>query len=229
VGVRAANRGAHVSPVRVDQECRVIPYYRYSVPRTADETATRLEAIERRLSALEGEQPPGTPATPSAPSGTWWLLETLQARPAEPPFVAGVPDWRDTADGEPGGATATTNVRGSVAFGGAVTSPGAPDLRWQLERPVPWLLERDWADAAPMIAALGHPVRLAIVRALLLGATTLQDLHALPGIGTTGQLQHHLRELRSSGVVTQPGRSRYAVAADRVVPALAVVAACLGV
>lgn len=203
--------------------------------RDADETQRRLEAIERRLAALEGDAVRGasTREASAAAPDTWWLLETLRTRPAEPPFVAPVADWRGEPEGEGhedgDGGTGAATVRGSVAFGGTVSSPGAPEVGWQLERPVPWLLERDWADAAPMIAALGHPVRLAIVRALLLGAATLHDLQELPGIGTTGQLQHHLKELRSSGVVNQPGRSRYAVAADRVIPVLAVVTAVIGV
>ena len=76
-----------------------------------------------------------------------------------------------------------------------------------------------------MLAALGNPVRLEIVRRLLLGEVTVQQLQEMPELGTTGQLYHHLRELQAAGLVMQRRRGRYGVAPDKVVPSLIIIAA----
>ena len=86
-------------------------------------------------------------------------------------------------------------------------------------------LAEGWEEAAAVLAALGNPVRLEIVRRLLLGGETVQELQEIPGLGTTGQLYHHLRDLQAAGLVTQRRRGRYGVAADKVVPALIITAA----
>lgn len=68
-------------------------------------------------------------------------------------------------------------------------------------------------------AALGHPSRLRILRHLLRGARTRGQLQeALPDAGTSGQLHHHLRELRAAGLVVSRRRNDYAVPAERVSP-----------
>jgi DNA-binding transcriptional ArsR family regulator len=110
---------------------------------------------------------------------------------------------------------------GSVLF--AETRLGA--VVWQEERPVAALLAGGWADAAGALGALGHPVRLEIVRRLLAGAHTTHELAEIPDLGTSGQLYHHLRELQAAGLVTQRRRNDYAVPADRVIPCLVLVAA----
>lgn len=145
------------------------------------------------------------PITPDAPPGTWWALDELATRTG-PAFD------RDGA-------------AGSVAYAGRVRTPGAGDLAWQMEHPAPDLLEQGWSGAADVLSALGHPVRLAIVQHLLRGARTLQDLLQIDGLGTTGQLQHHLRELRTAGLVEQPRRNDYAVPVRHVVPCLVIIAA----
>jgi hypothetical protein len=68
-------------------------------------------------------------------------------------------------------------------------------------------------------------VRLLLVREVLHGATTAAQLAEHPGLGTSGQLYHHLRQLVSAGWLRSSARGRYQVPADRVVPLLAVLAA----
>jgi DNA-binding HxlR family transcriptional regulator len=60
-------------------------------------------------------------------------------------------------------------------------------------------------------------VRLDIVRALIHGVHDVSELQRQPGLGTSGQLYHHLRELQAAGWVRQHERSRYLVVPDRVV------------
>lgn len=57
---------------------------------------------------------------------------------------------------------------------------------------------------------------------------TLADLQEIPGSGTSGQLHHHLRELRGAGLVVSRRRNDYAIPAERVVPVLVILAAALG-
>jgi DNA-binding transcriptional ArsR family regulator len=109
-----------------------------------------------------------------------------------------------------------------------VRAPGAGDLVWQLEYAVPDIVEADLGAAAAVLAALGHPLRLEILRRLLLGARTLGELQEIEGTGTTGQVHHHLRELRAAGLVVSQRRNDYAIPAERVVPLLVMIASALG-
>ena len=116
-------------------------------------------------------------------------------------------------------------VAGSLLYAGRATTPGGGDLIWQAEHPLPAVLQEGWEGAAGVLAALGSPVRLEIVRRLLLGGVTAQQLQEIPELGTSGQLYHHLRELQAAGLVTQRRRGRYGVPPDKVVPSLIVIAA----
>ena len=163
---------------------------------------SRVDGLESAGGALGGAPGPSLPAEP------WWLLDRL-ARNTGPGF-------------------ASEAVAGSVAYGGRVRAPGAGELVWQLEHAVPDLVDADLAVVAKILGALGHPLRLEILRRLLLGARTLAELQEIPSTGTSGQLHHHLRELRTAGLVASQRRNHYAIPADRVVPILIIVAAALG-
>lgn len=78
-----------------------------------------------------------------------------------------------------------------------------------------------------MLSALGSPVRLELLRRMLLGAATLADLQAVPAARTAGQVHHHLRELRSAGLVVA-GRNRFSVVPERVIPLFVLFAAAAG-
>jgi len=72
-----------------------------------------------------------------------------------------------------------------------------------------------------VLGALGHPVRLELLRHILLGTHATADLAEMESLGTTGQLHHHLRQLVATGWVRQSGRGSYEIPASRVVPLLA--------
>lgn len=118
-------------------------------------------------------------------------------------------------------------VAGSIVYGGQTTTPGSGELVWQAEHPLPDVLDVDLHVVANVLTALAHPVRLEVLRRLLLGAHTLAELQQIPGIGTSGQLHHHLRELRTAGV-TVHRRNYYTVTTDRVVALLVIIAAAAG-
>lgn len=171
----------------------------------SDDLAARVSELERRVALLEGRRGEPQPLRPVVDAERYWALARLAER-AGPEF---------DKDG----------VAGSLLYAGRATTPGGGDLIWQAEHALPGLLAEGWRDAAGVLAALGSPVRLEIVRRLLLGGETVQQLQEIPELGTSGQLYHHLRDLQTAGLVTQRRRGRYGVAPDKVVPALIIIAA----
>jgi hypothetical protein len=165
----------------------------------------RVAALEHRLAALEEGRAPDAPAAGPATGGDFWALERLKE------------------DLAAAGADA-----GGVLFTGAVRLPEGERYEWQAATPADALLsDDDPADSATTdsLAALGHPVRLRLLRAVLGGTRTAAELAGLPGVGTTGQIYHHLRQLTGTGWLHTVGRGRYEVPAARVVPLLVMVAA----
>jgi hypothetical protein len=158
--------------------------------------ATRLEALEARVAALEG----GSAARGEAPTlpADLWALSGFKARVDEP---------------------------GGVLFTGAVTLPTGEHVEWQEARPLDVLLEDDPTEVAAKLSALAHPVRLMLLTAVLRGTRTATALAAEDHVATSGQLYHHLRQLVAAGWLRTTGRGRYAVPADRVVPLLTLLAA----
>jgi hypothetical protein len=113
---------------------------------------------------------------------------------------------------------------GSVVFAGVVRLPDGRRVEWQKEHPARNVVLADWAELAPALAALGHPVRLVLLQSMLEGAHSVKELGDIPGLGTTGQLYHHLRELQAAGWVRLERRNHYAIPAERVVPLLVAIA-----
>lgn len=167
----------------------------------------RVAALEERVRVLERGASPADPGRfPQGPQrDTFRALEDPRER-------AGVPH----EDGD---------VAGSVLFAGVASTAGTGAVAWREEHPLTSVLAEGWSDAATALSALGHPVRLELVRRLLAGAHTTHELAQIPDLGTSGQLYHHLRELQAAGLVVQRRRNDYAVPADRVILCLVLVAA----
>lgn len=87
------------------------------------------------------------------------------------------------------------------------------------------LLETDWTVRASTLAALGHPVRLTLLREILNGRTTVSALREVEGLGTSGQIYHHLRHLMAEGWLHTPSRGVFAVPPTRAVALHAILAA----
>ncbi|MEW2176093.1 helix-turn-helix domain-containing protein [Streptomyces sp. NPDC005406] len=175
------------------------------------ELEERVSELERRLEALVGVHP----EAPSPTGGDFWALEGLKQQ------LAGAAD-------------------GGVLYTGAVRLPTGERYEWQYGALTEQLLDAggaggagsagegseqvpagaDWADVAESFAALGHPVRLRLLREILGGRRTAAELAALDETGTTGQIYHHLRQLTGAGWLHTKGRGRYEVPGARVVPLL---------
>lgn len=162
------------------------------------EIAERVAALEERVQRLE-QREAAAPATTGR--DVFWALEGLKAR-------------------APGGG---------VLFTGMVNLPTGENYEWQYGEPAEALLDTDWdelaADLAPQITALAHPVRLVLLGQVLTGARSVSDIQQNPALGTSGQLYHHLRQLVSAGWLRSMGRGQYAVAPERIIPLLVILAA----
>lgn len=117
---------------------------------------------------------------------------------------------------------------GTVGYSGEVHLQG--DVTWTITLDAKTALDLDDNPRLAVLAALGHPARAGIVRALLAaGPSTTTALQEAAGLASTGQLYHHLRSLTHCGLVEQDGRGSYRVAPRTVVPALVLLAAAADV
>lgn len=161
----------------------------------------QLDALAERVSRLEARS--GAAARAAAPGPEegeqqFWALAGLRSRRADHP----------------------STVDGAVMLVGSLTLPDGVPVSWQQGAGTAALLETDWSEQAAALAALGHPVRLELLRHILSGVHATAELADVASLGTTGQLHHHLRQLVAAGWVRQSGRGSYEVPAARVVPLL---------
>ena len=166
----------------------------------AEQTAAVLADLRARVEALEraGATAPPTPAPPAGgdvgDGDDLWALHGLQAR-------------------LPGGV-------GAVLLTGAVPVAGGGRALWQEAHTTGALLEAEPEAVAARLSALASPVRLRLLREVLAGRSGSGELAADPQFGTSGQVQHHLRQLVAAGWLRTTARGRYAVPVERVVPLL---------
>ncbi|MFJ4283826.1 ArsR/SmtB family transcription factor [Streptomyces massasporeus] len=161
------------------------------------ELEQRVADLERRLAALEGARRTG----PRIDGSDFWALNGLKDQLSE----AGAAD-------------------GGVLYTGSVRLPTGEEYAWQMTALTQDLLEDEWATAAESFAALGHPVRIRLLREILGGRRTAAELAELDEVGTTGQIYHHLRQLTATGWLHTTGRGRHEVPPGRVVPLLTALA-----
>lgn len=165
-----------------------------------------LSALTDRVAQLEAGQPvvpqTSTHPDPVTDAEQFWALKGLQARLADHPSTSG----------------------GAVMIVGSLTLPDGSPVAWQQGVGSEGMLETDWSAFAESFSALGHPVRLELLRHILSGVHATAELAETATLGTTGQLHHHLRQLVSAGWVRHSGRGSYEVPASRIVPLLACLA-----
>ena len=183
--------------------------------------AAQLARIEERLDRLESANAP-TPATsPAAASPV--------TSPAPTPTATAASDSSNTPDGDPYWVLTGLEERHPdddvVLFAGTFPVGDGGGYRWQFGLPTASILDGDFADAAPALSALAHPVRLTLLQAVLAGTHQTAELSALPGIGTSGQVYHHLNQLAAAGWLRSPRRGRWEVPGERTIPLLALLMA----
>ncbi len=125
-------------------------------------------------------------------------------------------------------AAAGPSTAGVVRYSGETHLHG--DITWQIGLDVRVALELDDDPRVAVLAALGHPARARIVRALLDGGPSgAVGLQEVAGLASSGQLYHHLRPLTHCGLVEQDGRGSYRIPARATVPALVLLTAAADV
>lgn len=129
---------------------------------------------------------------------------------------------RPGAGGRGTGGTAASGA-GTVHYSGEVDLHGP--ISWTISYDAGAALALDDEPRTGVLAALGHPVRVRIVRGLLHGPRTTAELTEVAELASTGQLYHHLRALTHAGIVEQDGRGSYRIAPRAVVPALVLLTA----
>ena len=168
----------------------------------------RLRRIEERLDALEQQaevaraspEPTGPADRATSGDDVFWALDSLRER---------AQDW-------PGGG---------VLYAGTVELVPGERAEWQISHPGDAVAHGDWAEVSETLAALGNPVRLRLLNAVANGSRTTAELQELAGIGTAGQVYHHLRALTCAGWLRANGRGSWLVPPERLVPLLVVIAA----
>jgi ArsR family transcriptional regulator, arsenate/arsenite/antimonite-responsive transcriptional repressor len=131
----------------------------------------------------------------------------------------------EVALGERAGPEEPSGQAGEISYRGQVRlADGAGPVAWTIGYDAEASLALPAGPVTEVLAALGHPVRLALVRRLLTGPAGTGELVAAAELSSTGQLYHHLRTLTSARLVEQDGRS-YRVPATAVVPILVAVVA----
>src|SRR5581483_1865691 len=158
--------------------------------------------LRDRLIALEGQMSTGSAAD---------VLPTIvQARTAIPPPDSGAPSSQSGA------------IQGTLSYAGAIQLAGRP-FRFQQRLPAQSLFEADPDLLTQIFAALSSPHRVIILRTLCERPCTAQQLQEVLGMGSAGQLYHHLKELLAADLITQRERSSaYTIEPAKVIPICAV-------
>ena len=193
-----------------------------------DALATVLARIESRLDRLEAvtgtgdkapvdTEPTGSEA-PTDAQNSGATTETTGAAAAAAPHSPDDPYWVLTGMRE-------RYPDDDVVLYAGTFATGDGGYRWQYGLPTATILDGDFADGAPALSALAHPVRLTLLQAVLAGTHQTAELSALPGLGTSGQVYHHLNQLAAAGWLRSPRRGRWEVPGERTIPLLALVMA----
>lgn len=193
-----------------------------------DALATVLARIESRLDRLEAvtgtgdkapvdTEPTGSEA-PTDAQNSGATTETTGAAAAAAPHSPDDPYWVLTGMRE-------RYPDDDVVLYAGTFATGDGGYRWQYGLPTATILDGDFADGAPALSALAHPVRLTLLQAVLAGTHQTAELSALPGLGTSGQVYHHLNQLAAAGWLRSPRRGRWEVPGERTIPLLALIMA----
>ncbi|GAA4911141.1 helix-turn-helix protein [Actinomycetospora succinea] len=126
----------------------------------------------------------------------------------------------EEASGAASPAAQRTGEAGEIGYHGSVRlQEGAGPITWTIGYDAAASLGLAAGPVSEVLAALGHPVRLALVRRLLVGPAGTSELVEAADLSSSGQLYHHLRTLTAARVVEQDGRT-YRVPDSGVVPVL---------
>lgn len=114
---------------------------------------------------------------------------------------------------------------GAFGYGGRVAL-GDGRITWRIDVTPERALALADRPRIEVLSALAHPVRVEIVRTLLAqGGRPATALQEAAGLGSTGQLYHHLKALTAAGVVEQDKRGSYRLRTAATIPVLVLLTA----
>lgn len=117
--------------------------------------------------------------------------------------------------------TQTGPVQGTLSYSGTIQLGERP-FRFRQTLAVQSLFEAAPDLLAQIFAALASSHRVIILRTLCERPCTAQQLQEVLGMGSAGQLYHHLKELLAAGLITQRERSSaYTIDPAKVIPVCA--------
>lgn len=109
-------------------------------------------------------------------------------------------------------------IQGTLNYAGTLQLAGQP-FRFQQRLSAQSLFQAPPELLATIFAALSSPHRVIILRTLCERSCTAQQLQEVLGMGSAGQLYHHLKELMAVGLITQRERSSaYTIEPAKVIP-----------
>lgn len=122
-------------------------------------------------------------------------------------------------------APRSENNTGAFGYGGRVAL-GDGRVTWRIDMTPERALSLEDRPRIEVLSALAHPVRVEIVRTLLAqGGRPATALQEAAGLGSTGQLYHHLKALTAAGVVEQDKRGSYRLRTAATIPVLVLLTA----
>ncbi len=128
----------------------------------------------------------------------------------------------DRLYGRKGSPYIADGVKGAIVYAAAYQSAEEKLVRWYAESAAPSVLAFNGQLLTQILMALGHPIRLQLVRLLLKeGATDRQTMQTAVNIQSSGQLYFHLNNLLEAGLVVQLRRGVYEVEFGKVAQLLA--------
>jgi DNA-binding transcriptional ArsR family regulator len=158
----------------------------------------QMAVLRNRLTALEEQM--AASASAGVPTASF------QARTAVSPPDSEAP------------TSQTGTIQGTLSYAGTIRLAGRP-FRFQQRLPAQSLFEVAPDLLAQIFAALSSPHRVIILRTLCEKPCTAQQLQEILGMGSAGQLYHHLKELLAAGFITQRERSSaYTIEPAKVIP-----------
>ncbi len=117
------------------------------------------------------------------------------------------------------------NSSGYVYYAGQYQSNGQL-LRWEpKERQLKQLLSIGTEKISKILSALGSKPRLDIITSILIESLTGTEIVEKLGLGTTGQLYHHLKALQGADLLSQDKSGRYTLPDHRKLPLLLLLSA----
>lgn len=195
----------------------------------------RLAGFEQRLDSAVTQATDAAPAegglalgVPAAPAGS----QHAAGGGADDEQTAGLSAVDTVPDAEPPSSPlwalkalkAQLPDRGGVVYAVAAgLERGQVEYQWG--RPTEHLLGQDWSELSDPLSALGHPLRLAMLRLLLEEDRTVAQLVDLLQLGSTGIAYHHLSALQSGGWVTSPQRGIWTLPPGRATSLLTIITA----